>query len=318
MDFKIWVLTPGKQFSGATAPPQPYELFNTDSIPGNGLLREFATFRHLYGSGATAAHTYSGTVSWKFENKAKISKAEFFQAIAQNPGFDVYFLNPFWLQLFWKNIWIQGDSYHPGILNYAQDAVRRAGHTLDLRSQTHDSTTFAFCNFWVGNQKFWDAFMAFALPIYDVLEKDLDLPPHKDLLVDRFNMQCGFFPYVMERMFTTFVATHKDLKVFSYRYSDVQLRERYNPGLEMTIQSMLSHEQGRHEEAFDLLRRSFCEHVKYKALDAVGGMDLVRELYGRVYRRLMRKRIVHEHPIASSFQVQDPHGNHAHENLESL
>ena len=294
---KIWVLTPGKAAKSNDQTPSPFEVFVTDRIPNNGKLREFATFRHLYESGETARYDLCGTVSWKFELKSKLTKQAFGDAIQNHPGFDVYFVNPFMTELLWKNVWIQGETYHPGILAYAQDVFQRAGHKIDLERQIHTSQTMAFCNFWVGNRRFWDAFMQFSLPVYDQLVLDQKDPKWDQLLVDRANLQCGFFPYVMERMFTTFLASQTEFKIFAFPFTSGQLLAHHGETQALTIEAMLANERGDSAKAFEFLRRSLERRAVGRALEGASGMDLARELYGRVYRKLRRRTITHDvHP----------------------
>jgi hypothetical protein len=56
---------------------------------------------------------FTGFVSWKFREKTGLPGNFFIDFIQQNSGYDVYFINPFPTEIRFKNVWFQGDAYHP-------------------------------------------------------------------------------------------------------------------------------------------------------------------------------------------------------------
>ena len=129
--------------------------------------REFWVFREVFRTQVYQSSDYSGYLSWKFNRKTGISGSEFITFIEDNPGFDVYFINPFPANcIFYRNVWKDGEEHHPGILSFTQDVFRAVGYNINLSEMRNYSDTTLYCNYWVGNSVFWDKFMAFSEPVF--------------------------------------------------------------------------------------------------------------------------------------------------------
>ncbi len=178
---------------------------------------EYGVFRRLYQEGI-AEEEIVGAVSWKFPEKAQLPVAGMKQMIADNPGFDLYLFDPPRYEvlpyLTW-NCWRQGECWHG---REATDAVARMFGALadyrdiDLRRFRTSPATNIYCNYWAGNRRGWDTYMAFVEPLYQALTRDeslahrmfvCGLPGHR-----RYGTH-GFFPYVIERMMPTLLAARR-------------------------------------------------------------------------------------------------------------
>src|SRR5687768_6265192 len=58
---------------------------------------------------------YVGYLSWKFNQKTHLSGRRFIEFIKANPGYDVYFINPFPEAEVFRSVWEQGEVFHPGL-----------------------------------------------------------------------------------------------------------------------------------------------------------------------------------------------------------
>ena len=177
--------------------------------PPSGLTRtlhENAVFFKEYFSNAILEDGYFGYLSWKFEKKTFISSEQFLAFIKGNPGYDVYFINPFpeMGELF-RNVWQQGDYYHPGMSELAQFLLRRSGYDYDIHSMINDEATLLYANYWVGNKKFWDLYIPFLKSIYDQFNS---LPPKRQRAFLRnsgYHTGAGYLTFIFERMFSTYL-----------------------------------------------------------------------------------------------------------------
>jgi hypothetical protein len=119
---------------------------------------------------------YWGYVSWKFKEKTGLSGEQVINFILNNPGQDVYLLNPCIInEACFANSWEQGDLYHPNISNIGNIFLKKIGYTdVDVKSMLLDRHTTVFANYIVGSRKFWEKFMEFSRKLFTEAEKDLE------------------------------------------------------------------------------------------------------------------------------------------------
>jgi hypothetical protein len=180
--------------------------------------RETAHMLNFWRQGRHRDFAVSGLLSPKFSEKTGLSGSAFIDFIRANPGYDVWFINPF-PQYFYIsfNIWEQGDFFHPGLCERAARVFSSAGINVDL-AQFPRSTmdTLAFCNFWAATPRFWDRFMADVDALMSAAEA---LPQMLELAPYHLDKPAPYFPFVFERYFTTFLTRNRDIRVCPWRYS---------------------------------------------------------------------------------------------------
>lgn len=182
---------------------------------------EFDLFVREYARKTTANHDYTGFLSHKFKTKTFISIADFRSFIEKNPGYDVYFVDGGSTEFPFQNVWLQGDHHHKGLLDLAQRIFDELGYKIDLRVMKNSETT-AYCNYWVGNQKFWDDFMAFAMPFYNWLN-ECTCEKTKWYIFEHVadgNGMNPVYPYLLERLFSTFLEYKNNVKFLRFRFPD--------------------------------------------------------------------------------------------------
>jgi hypothetical protein len=178
--------------------------------------REFYLFEQFHRGGAHYKADLSGLFSHKFGQKTGVSGETFIAWVKSNPGYDTYFINPFPDTVYWSfNVWEQGEKSHTGLIKLAQQAFDALGYTIDLKKFPRtDLQTTCFSNFWIATPAFWDAFMAFALPVYHhMLEEPHTTEYFKNTYHDS---EAEMFPFIMERLFSTFIALRPEYKVLSF------------------------------------------------------------------------------------------------------
>jgi hypothetical protein len=125
--------------------------------------REYELFKQLYADPANRDGSPPwGLVSWKFEHKAPVSFHDFqaFCRSAFEAGADCAFINPMiGNEAVYANGWEQGiHCAHTGIEKVAYFLEQRMGIRVATVS---DVSTFAFCNYFVANPRFWAAYFDF-------------------------------------------------------------------------------------------------------------------------------------------------------------
>jgi len=190
------------------------EFVPFDNCGQTDPLLEVGVFRRLYGSPAVEGADYWGAVSWKFSQKSGISAADWLAFMNDNPGHDVYFCNPNPdIEALFENPWIQGETAHPNFLSVSHAVLKTLGFTLDFLTEPVHSKYVCTANYFVGNQRFWNAYHQFL----DAICKAIDaLPPAtRNVLCNvsadpkRVHNNATYLPFFMERLFGLFLAQHE-------------------------------------------------------------------------------------------------------------
>lgn len=164
---------------------------------------------------------YVGYLSWKFENKTGLHISDFNDFIQENLGYDVYFINPFFeLADMYSNVWDQGEFYHPGIKDLAKKLFNIAGLNVCIDDLVNDSSTLLYCNYFVGNKRFWDSYMKLVVKIYQFIESG-DEAVNLYLDDSGYHTGAGFVPFIIERLFSTWIKT-SGVRYLSYNYSNIE------------------------------------------------------------------------------------------------
>ena len=194
-------------------------------------FREFKHLIKLYLTKKYLEADYTGLFSPKFSLKSKISAEEFILFVENNPGSDVYFINPFpQLRYISYNVWMQGEYAHPGITDIAQDLLDLAGVSIDLKSSPrNDERTLCYSNFWVASPNFWKKYFSEILePIWQliinnstssVIKSALELTNHTD--------PAPLLPFIIERLFSTYISINSDFKVKGFQLSKGDILQNY-------------------------------------------------------------------------------------------
>jgi hypothetical protein len=191
--------------------------------------REFRMLVDLYRSGVHLKHAATGLFSPKFTLKSRVSAEQFTAFVDAQPDCDVWFINPFPQLAYWSfNVWMQGEHAHPGLRQAAQALLDASGidwQLNDVPRQGHG--TLSYCNFWVGSPRFWDAYVGQVLvPIADFLENNADHPAARAVMLDTTHTDpAPFLPFIVERLFSTYLSLTPQCKVASYAISCEQVAD---------------------------------------------------------------------------------------------
>jgi hypothetical protein len=172
---------------------------------------EWRVIREAYHGDLHKRANFVGFVSWKFKKKTGVSGEALLSFIRKHPGFDVYFVNPYHNAIVtwgFRNIWEEAEQWHTGIKPLTEDLFKRLEYRIDLNTFVSRCEETCYCNYWIANRRFWDAFMTFAEPVANCLECGLSGKQREFLETSRRTTKQGvsFRPFIMERLFTTFLA----------------------------------------------------------------------------------------------------------------
>ena len=179
--------------------------------------REYHVFRTEWLAGRCLSGDVTGFVSWKFGLKTRVPGRVVTTFIARHPGSDVYFVNPSRIEPRpFTSIWRQAEEHHPGILGLSQRIFDAVGVDVDLAGLGQPREQVLFCNYWAGSRRFWDAYMGFCEPVYHHILTGLDAADRR-LIWSRADREIDspYVPFIMERLFSTFLALRPDMRCVS-------------------------------------------------------------------------------------------------------
>jgi len=193
-------------------------------IPFNGvenkeseLLREYIFWKEIY-SKEDVKDSHWGLVSWRWLQKTKLDGQEFKDWITSNPGYDVYFIDPnLEVSTEWKNLWIQGDRWHPGMKNYCNKLFEKLGLNETVDSLVYETKHFSTCSYFIGNDTFWSDYFKFVDNVIEISKNDPELNDY--LLVKRFQyngLSIPHFSFVIERLFSLYLYMNKDVNALKF------------------------------------------------------------------------------------------------------
>ncbi|NCX97297.1 MAG: hypothetical protein EBX35_01550 [Planctomycetia bacterium] len=176
--------------------------------------REYHVFRTEWLAGRCRAGDVTGFLSWKFGAKTGIAGRAFVEFVEGHPGHDVYFVNPSRVEPRpFTGIWQQAEVHHPGIIGLAQRIFDQVGVAVDLATLEQPREQVLFCNYWAGTRRFWDEYMTFCEPVHRQILSGLDAAD-RALVWSRADREidASYVPFIMERLFSTFLALRPDLR----------------------------------------------------------------------------------------------------------
>jgi hypothetical protein len=185
--------------------------------------REYELFKKIYQSRKNNPDPW-GLVSWKFEHKTLI-KFEEFHRLAElelQKGYDCVFINPMiGNEAIFPDVWSQGIYTHKN-MNVLVNFLKKEAVPNILDGMLKNS--FAFNNFFVGSPKFWDHYFRFVDEILELFEDQVKQKTITGLIYSHSanyqrDLSVTFRPFLIERLFSSFIQVHPFLKTKAFVYS---------------------------------------------------------------------------------------------------
>lgn len=194
-------------------------------------LREWHVWDREYKKCCKEKLDYWGFVSWKFKDKSNLNGQEVIDFINQNPGYDLYLINPCIVnEAVFVNSWEQGDIHHPDISKIGNIFLEKIGiKDPAVKDVVLDRNATTFANYIVGSRAFWDKFIKFTKQIFEEADND---PEFKEMVfgLGRSNYahdkSLPMFTFLIERLIPTFIDMNK-IKAMPFTYSADNLPEKY-------------------------------------------------------------------------------------------
>jgi len=215
----------------------PYD----NSAGGNPSISEYLIYKGIYAKAMEEKCDLWGHFSWQWKTKLEGPKAEdIFAWINNKPGYDVYTFNAFPQEVAnqW-NVWEQGQWCHPHMMDLAQAILPKMGVSADIIKQSMGIKHYCMANYMVGNQKFWDGFLAFVDKFFEVCET-LDEATTAKLNESAeypYNTGLNYRGFFIERLVSTYLLLNNDnLRIMPYL-------EHYNNTLNDSAKALIMEKQ---------------------------------------------------------------------------
>jgi hypothetical protein len=199
-------------------------FLDPDFIPLNNFknsapeLREYPLFKQLYEENKEFGGHW-GLSSWRWHQKTGLTGSKFINWIKSNPGFDVHhFSHQAATPIKFNNLFVQGDEFHPGMIDYTNLLLKKLGHKFKIEKTRFPPNLFMASHYHIGNNRFWKDWI-------DFLENSLEISRNDKKLNDYLYVKtCEHrgqnlinFCFVVERLVSLFLYLNQDkFKVLEY------------------------------------------------------------------------------------------------------
>jgi hypothetical protein len=184
-------------------------------------LREYHSFDRIITEGYVDDLDAWGVFGPRWNEKLKYSSKEIFDSINDNPDHDVYIFNFARIVCAYHyNVWDQGECHHKGIVPVSRHILKNIMGTDFAINELMTDKTMCYSSYFVGTKKFWNEYMTFLRQVkyeLDHLPKNLNIVFNSSANYSR-DKSLNLFPFIIERMFSTYLHIRNDLKIYSKPY----------------------------------------------------------------------------------------------------
>lgn len=199
-------------------------------------LREYPLWKDLY-SKHKGTMIYWGLLSWRWFDKTKLPPIEFKEWIQNNPGYDVYHIDPFLdISVTYKNIFIQGERWHSGMLECCNILFPKIGIEIKVEDIDYKPENFGTCNYFVGNSVFWGKYLKFLDKVVEISQTESKIRHY--MFEDKRLYNSAMIPsfsFMIERMFSLYLYFNKSLKVKKFPVTWHNFEEIYGQNHKMLV-----------------------------------------------------------------------------------
>jgi hypothetical protein len=164
---------------------------------------------------------FYGFLSPKFGQKGCVDSAGVHAFCEAHPDVDAVLFSPFIdLQAFFLNSFLQGEYFHPGLVEASTAFFSSIGYDVDLQSAVMDYRRSVFCNYFAAKPRFWRAWLDINERLYQAAEQGgaaaglltarTDHDGHEDV---------EFKIFIQERTADLLLATQPHWKAVAYPHS---------------------------------------------------------------------------------------------------
>ena len=213
-DMKLYTIYYDDRTRAQVTPP----FLPLDNSDGPAEWFEFHPILRFIEENTLQPDCWYGFFSPKFPAKADSSVDEMTMILDANPDAEVALFSPFWHELVtFRNVWLQGEHFHPGLIACTEAFLLARGERADLRAEIGDFTCSVFSNYIVARPRFWLAWRDLARAYLDHLQNTADPLPDLAPAAHEGPAQYQMKVFVQERL-ACWLLAHGDFRVVHAPY----------------------------------------------------------------------------------------------------
>ena len=232
---------------------QQRSLVSPNTIPVNAQAntgrnqREYELLKTIWSEQSLSHQEPWGLVSWKFQHKSLISPDEFIE-FSKNQfelGVDCVFVNPMiGNEAIYFNVWEQGsDQGHKGLDKILAFLSQSIGPDI---SGPMGSSCFAFCNYFIANDRFWRSYFKFVEEALSSLDAEAIKKSEIGLIYAGSanyarDSEATMRPFIIERLFSSFIASSPTLNCINFEYETTHYRGKFGEQLGGFLHKLSAH-----------------------------------------------------------------------------
>jgi hypothetical protein len=209
--------------------------------------REYELLKVIWSEQSPVHQEPWGLISWKFQHKSLISPDEFmtFSKIQFDSGADCVFINPMiGNEAIYFNVWEQGsDVGHKGLDKIRAFLSQNMGPDI---SGPMGSDCFAFCNYFIANDRFWKSYFEFVEEVLSSLDAEATKNSEVGLIYAGSasyarDSEATMRPFIIERLFSSFIANSPSLNCVNFEYKVPHYRDKFGEQLGGFLHKLSAH-----------------------------------------------------------------------------
>lgn len=195
--------------------------------------REYELLKAIWTEQSKVQQEPWGLVSWKFQHKSLISCDEFieFSRTQFEWGVDCVFINPMiGNEAIYFNVWEQGsDQGHKGLDKIVALLNQKMGADLSVPMGI---SHFAFCNYFIANDRFWRRYFEFVDEALSSLEVEAMKKTEVGMIYAGSanyvrDAEVTMRPFIIERLFSGFIASTPALNCVNFQYKAAHYQSKF-------------------------------------------------------------------------------------------
>ena len=207
---------------------------------------------------------FYGFFSPKFGRKTRLSHAEVVQLVqAKAPQADVVLFSGHPAQVaFFMNVFEQGESMHPGLMDVAQAWLESCGMNIPVHRLVMDSQQMVFSNAFVARPAFWREWLSWTETLFAQCEAQATPLALRLTAVTEYDGKAQLKVFLMERMASLLLSLKRKWRARThnpYAFGDALLEDK----MPLDLPQLL---------CFDALKHAFVTFGFLEYLDAIEAM----------------------------------------------
>jgi hypothetical protein len=181
--------------------------------------REYWPIRQFLRSNHLSDDTLYGFMSPKFQHKTGLKHEDIQLFLNSNyQQQDVVSFSPFWdLSSIFKNIFEQGDFFHPGLTDTCQEFADAHIAGINLRDSITHSQNNIFCNYFLAKKSFWMAWLELSDFLFEEAENSQSKLAKSLCETTTYGIQrLPMKIFIQERLATICLLANKHFSCLSY------------------------------------------------------------------------------------------------------